>query len=248
MKFRPIDEMSLRHLFSTAYAQEVLRLSYIGPVVNSSDVIETSPDCMILDMRSHPFRSLRCEFKFIPSSKSDFAHNGKFDVAIAWSLGNGLSKDQLQAELLEQNGCFELIVLDQHKAFQDLPAYTKDSLSRIGSVHIVRNLAIKREFPSVFALCMAAKLYPDRFHMDRMVKFLSTRFPSVAKMQPRGRFNVVSAFLQTKPPLLEFMHGKIYRWTSEFDSKAAVDELVELIAVNFAKQGPSKEDLEYVTE
>jgi hypothetical protein len=44
------------------------------------------------------------------------------------------------------------------------------------------------------------------------------------------------------------MHGKIYRWTSEFDSKAAADELVELIAVNFANQGPSKKDLEYVTE
>jgi hypothetical protein len=27
--FRPIDETSLRHLFSTGYAQEILRLSYV---------------------------------------------------------------------------------------------------------------------------------------------------------------------------------------------------------------------------
>lgn len=112
MKFRPIDEMSLRHLFSTAYAQEVLRLSYIGPVLGSSGSIESSPDGMILDMKSHPFRSLRCEFKFIPSSKNEFSHNGRFDIAIVWSLPSGISKDQLLHELLEQNGCSRLIVFD----------------------------------------------------------------------------------------------------------------------------------------
>ena len=134
MKLRPIDEMSLRHLFSTAYAQEVLQLSYIAPVLNPAGGIETSPDCMILDMRKHPFRALRCEFKFVPSSKNDFSHNGTFDIALTWSLPNALSKKQLLDELLEQNGCSELIVLDQMKAFQDLPVYTLDSLSRIGSV------------------------------------------------------------------------------------------------------------------
>jgi hypothetical protein len=118
MKFRPIDEISLRHLFSTAYAQEILHLSYIGPVLNPAGVIETSPDCIILDMRSHPFRALRCEFKFIPSSKDDFAHNGRFDIAIIWSLPKGCSKNQLLSELLEQNGCAELIVLEDFKAFR----------------------------------------------------------------------------------------------------------------------------------
>jgi len=141
MNFKPIDEMSVRHLFSSNYAQEELRLSYIGPVLNSSGKIETSPDCMIMDMRSHPFRSLRCEFKFVPSGKEDFSHNGKFDIAIMWSLPQGLSKQQLKDELFKQNGCTELVVLDEWKAFKDLPVYTIESPSKLSDIGIVRQLA-----------------------------------------------------------------------------------------------------------
>lgn len=246
MIFKPIDEVSLRHLFSTAYAQEALRLSYVGPVLNSAGVIESSPDCMILDKRSHPFKPLRCEFKYIPSGKEDFAHNGRFDVAIVWSLPPGRSKQQLLDDLLKQNSCAEIVVLEDMKAFQDLPTYTIDSLSRLGGSDIVRNLALKREFPSVFALCIAARLYPEKFQMDRMVELLSSRFPSVKKMQPRGRANVVSAFIQTKPPLLTLMHSNYYRWTSEIDSVSAAAELAELIRANFGEHAPSVEDLDAV--
>ena len=101
---------------------------------------------------------------------------------------------------------------------------------------------------SDLALCIAAKLYPKTFQMDRMVEFLSKQFPSVKKMQPRGRANVVSAFIQTKPPLLALMHGNTYRWTSEFDSVIAAAELTELIKVNFASKAPSNEDLKDVNE
>jgi hypothetical protein len=110
-------------------------------------------------------------------------------------------------------------------------------------------LAMEREeLASVFALCIAAKLYPKKFQMDRMVSFLSHRFPSVRKMQPQGRANVVSAFLQTKPGLLEWMHGKTYRWTSEIDSVVAAAELTELIKKNFDGEAPSNEDLREVSE
>ena len=246
MKFKPIDETSLRHLFSTAYAQEELRLSYIGPVLNSAGYIESSPDCIILDMRSHPFKPLRCEFKFIPQGKEDFAHNGNFDIAIFWSLPTGRSKQQFNIELLKQNGCAEIIVLEEMKAFRDLPTYTIDALSRMGSNDIIRKLALKREFPSVFALCIAARLYPETFQMDSMVDLLSSRFPSTKKMAPRGRANVVSAFIQTKPPLLTLMHGKSYRWTSEIDSMSASAELTELIKANFGENAPSSDDLDMV--
>lgn len=248
MKFRPIDETSLRHLFSTGYAQEALRLSYIGPVLNSTGTIETSPDCMILDMRSSPFKPLRCEFKFIPCGKEDFAHNGLFDIAIVWALPSGRSKQQLLGDLLQQNGCAEIVVLEEMKAFRELPPYQLDSLSRVGASHIVKDIAIKRSFPSVFALCMAARLYPDKFHMERMVELLSNRFAEVKKLEPRGRANVVSAFIQTKPSLLVLMHGKCYRWTSEIDSVTAAAELTELITANFGKQTPSTEDVNAVRE
>lgn len=246
MNFKPIDEMSLRHLFSTAYAQEVLRLSYVGPVLNSAGSIESSPDCIILDMRKHPFKPLRCEFKYIPQGKEDFAHNGRFDIAVIWALPPSRSKQQLNSELLTQNGCAEIIVLEENKAFHDLPSYTTDVLSRIGSNDIIRTLAIKRAFPSVYALCIAARLYPDKFDMDRMMELLSSRFPSVKKMDPKGRSNVVSAFIQTKPPLLTIMHGKSYRWTSEMDSMSASAELTELIRANFGETPPTKEDLDTV--
>ncbi|MCX5905283.1 MAG: hypothetical protein NTV89_17840 [Proteobacteria bacterium] len=246
MNFKPIDETSLRHLFSTAYAQEVLQLSYFGPVLSSAGYIESSPDCIILDMRAHPFKPLRCEFKYIPQGKDDFAHNGSFDVAILWSLPTGHSKSQLISELLHQNGCAEIIVLEEMKAFRDLPTYTIDALSRIGSNDIIRKLALKREFPSVFALCIAARLYPDKFQLDSMVKLLNSRFPSVKKMHPQGRANVVSSFIQTKPPLLTLMHGKSYRWTSEMDSMSASAELTELIKANFGENPPTSDDLDMV--
>lgn len=51
MYFQPIDEMSLRHLFSSRYAEDILKMSYLGPVLNSSGTPETSPDCLILDKR-----------------------------------------------------------------------------------------------------------------------------------------------------------------------------------------------------
>lgn len=248
MRFKPIDEISLRHLFSTAYAQEVLHLSYVGPVLNSAGAIESSPDSMILDMRTHPFKPLRCEFKFIPSGKEDFAHNGRFDVAIVWSLPSGRLKSELLTDLLQQNDCAEIVVFGDMKAFRDLPKYTTDSLSKLGASDIVRKIAHKRKFPSVFALCIAAQLYPEKFQMGRMVRLLSSRFPSVKKMQPRGRANVVSLFRQTKPPLLTWMHGKSYRWTSEIDSVSAAAELTELITANFNEHAPSSEDLSAVRD
>ncbi len=249
MNFKPVDEMSLRHLFSTTYADELLRLSYIGPVLNSAGQIESSPDCIILDKRRRPFRPLRCEFKYMPAGKEDFSGNGKFDIAVIWSIGSlpkGQSRQRFLEALSEQNACGEIIVLEDMKAFRDLPTYTNDTLSRMGSNDVIRKLALNSRFPSVFALCIAAQLYPEKFEMGRMVDFLCSRFPDLKKIPPRGRASVVVAFIKTKPPLLTLMHRDYYRWTSEMDSKSASAELTELIRVNFGGDPPTKEDLERV--
>ena len=141
-----------------------------------------------------------------------------------------------------------MIVLEELKAFRDLPIYTSASISTLGSAGIVRELAIKMKLPSVFGLCMAARLYPDKFNGERMVELLSKRFSDVKKMQPRGRANVISAFLQTKPPLITLMHGRVYRWTNKFDSATAASELTQLITANFQAQAPTKDDLDQVRE
>jgi len=62
-------------------------------------------------------------------------------------------------------------------------------------------------------------------------------------MQPKGRANAVSAFIQTKPRLITHMHGKYYRWTSDIDSVVATNELSEVIISNFGEDLPSSDDL-----
>ncbi|MEI6055970.1 MAG: hypothetical protein WCR55_07920 [Lentisphaerota bacterium] len=243
MNFKPIDEMSLRQLFSTAFAQEILKFSYIGPVLNESGSIETSPDAMVLDMSESPFRPLRCEFKFSPNGKDDFSHNGRFDIAIVWSLQPGCTRDRLKSDLLKENECFKLIVLSDFKAFRDLPPYSMDALSRLGDTNKIREKALNAEYPSVCALYLAAKIYPAKFQMPKMVEYLAKRFPDVKKMLPQGRSNIVSCFIQSKPPLLTKMHTCFYRWSSEFDSVTAVAELSELIVSNFGEKIPPDEDL-----
>lgn len=244
MMFQPKDEMALRQLFSTEYAQENLGLSYVGPVLSATGEIQDSPDCVILDRRKRPFRPLRCEFKFIPQGKEDFAANGIFDIAIVWDLPQGHTKEALLKGLLEQNNCSDLIVLKQEKAFWDLPIYTPDSISKLGSVGIVRELIMRRgmKAPTVFALCMAARLFPQKFSLERIIDFLRKRFPEVERMQAKGRANVVTAALQTRPPLLQKMLGSTYRWTSEIDNEAAAAELTALLKADQA-QVPTTDDL-----
>ncbi len=175
--------MSLRHLFSAAFAQEKLKLSYLGPVLNSTGSIETSPDSLILDQRKTPFRTLRCEFKFIPNGKADFMHNGNFDIAIVWSLSSSLDKKKLEKDLLTQNGCTEIIVLEDYKIFKELPDYTNESLKNIANIEKLKKLILRREFPSVFSLYIAASLYPETFKMDKMIELLCKRFPEVKQMR-----------------------------------------------------------------
>ena len=78
MNFKPIDEMSLRHLFSSEYGKNILGMSYIGPVLDQIGKIDPSPDALVLDMRKSPYQVKRCEFKFCPSSLTEFSHNGKY--------------------------------------------------------------------------------------------------------------------------------------------------------------------------
>ncbi len=227
MIFQPKDEMALRQLFSTDYARESLGLSYVGPVLNSLGEIESSPDCIVLDQREHPFRPRRCEFKRIPQGKEDFGANGVFEIAIIWAVPDGLTRKRLLDDLLQQNGCSELIVLKEEKAFWDLPIYTPDSISKLGDVGVVRELILRRGMkePTVFTLCVAAWIYPEKFSLERTLKFLRKRFPAVERMQAKGRANVITAALMTHPPLLQKMLGNTYRWTSEIDNEAAAAEL-----------------------
>jgi hypothetical protein len=241
MYFQPIDEMSLRHLFSTSYAEDILRMSYLGPVLNASNTPETSPDCLILDKREKPWKILRCEFKHIPSSKKDFEQNGKFDIAIVWSISPPLAKGKLLEELLAQNGCQEIIVLSDHKAFINLDKYRIPDSKEFNKIDELRSVILERDYPTVFAAFIAARIYPKEFEIDKMVNSLSNKFPEVRKMHPQGRANVVSALLQTKTPLIRWMHGKVYCWNDTINANIAVKEIEDIIRTRFRKDIPDSD-------
>ena len=246
MNFRPIDEMSLRHLFSTQLAKEILNLAYIGPVLDQLGKVDTSPDALILDMRKSPYKVLRCEFKFVPNSKEDFSHNGKFDVAVIWAFGN-ISKEKLQADLLEQNGCYEIIALDELKAFHGLPSYSKEAIALAQDFRGLKSVILKRDIASVVALYMAASVYPKRIDSEKMIDYLAKRFAHVKAMPGKAKGNIVGAFIQTNPPLIELVFSKNYQWISDYDSLVASVYLAELIQVNFRVDLPTADDLKFIT-
>ena len=246
MNFRPIDEMSLRHLFSSQLAKEILNLAYIGPVLDQLGKVDTSPDALILDMRKSPYKTLRCEFKFIPNSKEDFSHNGKFDVAVIWAYGN-IPKEKLQADLLQQNGCYEIIALDELKAFHSLPEYNKEAIGLTQDFRGLKSVILKRDVASVVALYMAASIYPKRFDSERVLDYLAKRFPHIKAMPGKAKGNVVGAFIQTNPPLLEWVFSKNYQWINGYDSLVSSVYLAELIQTNFRVDLPTADDLKFIT-
>ena len=244
MNFQPIDEMSLRHLFSSCFGEDLLKMAYIGPVLNPSNIPETSPDCLILDKRSDKWKILRCEFKFIPIGKIDFEHNGKFDIAIIWDLPPSLKKDKLQSELLIQNGCHEILVFNEIKAFRDLPKYTTPNSHDFDKTKDLERVILKVDFPIVYCAYIAAKIYPNPFRIDKMTEILKSRFPTVAKMHPTGRANIVSALLQTKPPLIKKLYNQVYRWDNGINSIIAANIIGELIQTRFEKDLPDSDTID----
>lgn len=232
MHFKPVDEMSLRHLFSSRYAENILRMSYLGPVRSSSNSIESSPDCLIVDKGESPWKIWRCEFKYFPSGKNDFEHNGQFDIAILWSLPTNLRRQELEKELLSQNGCHRVIVLTDYKGFRDLKEYHIPDSDELNGIDKLRHVLLKSKTikpPSVFAAYIAASIYPEYFDMKKVVTLLSNKFPEVRKMQPKGRSVVVSKLLQTKPPLIQPKYSSYYCWTDTINADMAIGDMLDLL-------------------
>jgi hypothetical protein len=248
MLFKPIDEMSLRHLFSSQYSEQNLGLSYIGPVLSAASTIETSPDCLILDKRTEPWRILRCEFKFEPSRKEDFDKNGLFEIAIVWAV-RGIDRHVLENQLRTQNGCDRLIALSDYKAFRDLPEYSYSIPAQVfNQIDNLREVILRLEnYPTVVAAWVSAKIYPEAFQLYKLVEALTKRFPEVRRMHPKGRANVVTKLLQTKTPLIKFMHGKTYLWNDSINPKMAVAEIEQLIRSRYSgKDIPSSDILDEI--
>lgn len=217
MRHKPIDEMSLRHLFSTKEATNILNIEYWGPVLNDRNNIESSPDCLVLDKRTNPYTLKRCEFKYEPTSINDFSHNGRFDIAIVWNLKlpNTISLEEFKQRLQQQNGCSEVIVLTDRIEFSTLPNYTAEQRN-FHNITPLEGLLNRIEHDDiVFGAYIIAKSYPQPIHSQDLIKLLVEKFPRVGKMSPQGRGNVISRYGQMKPPLVTKLYRNCYVWNNQ---------------------------------
>ena len=246
MYFKPIDEMSLRHLFSTDFAKSQLKLAYVNPVINSSGGTESSPDSLVVDMRGSPYKIKRCEFKLAPENSSIFSHNGNFDIAIIWDYGKSTDKNKLSQELFHQNKCVEIIALSEYKAFKNLPLFDYKYFESKKVIEDVKGLLLKRELHSVVAAYIAAKIYPKPFSIDSLKKYLAKKYKSVESMSQQGRGNIITAFMQTRPPLIKHMNTTKYRWNDEFDHVVSASSIASTIFENFSSEVPSQDDIDEI--
>lgn len=247
MSYKPVDEMSLRHLFSTDYAKSQLKMAYVGPVITATGKIDTSPDALILDMRRSPYEIKRCEFKFNGKSKDDFSHNGQFDLAIIWMYEAAKSKEQLKADLLKQNGCYEIICLSEMTAFEKFIDFKYDTVYKGKMIEDIKKIVIKREEHFVVVAYILAKCAHTYVNSDNLKKYLVEKYPAVRAMQPQGRGNIITAFMQTKPQLTLHHNADNYRWNIDFDPALATIELAKILRQHYSEP-PMEDDIAKILE
>lgn len=239
MLHKPIDEMSLRHLFSTNFSKEILKIEYWGPVLNHLQEIEPSPDCLVIDKRQEPFLLKKCEFKFFPTSIKDFQHNGTFDIAIIWDLPNRIDRNLFKQNLREQNKCLEIIVLTDLIQFRRIPDYSIDLQANFALIQKMEKFLLSKEIDVVFSAYLIASAYPQNINSDKLANLLSDRFQRIRNMSPTGRSNSISRFLQTNPPLIKHRYSNNYCWNNDFEPKIAIRIMERLMIENFKIDIPS---------
>ena len=235
--------MSLRHLFSSNYASQVLKLEYWGPVLDNNSNITPSPDCLIVDKRSEPYRLRRCEFKYQPSNIKEFEHNGNFDLAIIWDLSQGLARDKIKHQLREQNKCEELIILSDYPQFKKLPDYSISDQLISHSVQNMVSFLLEREPHVIFSAYLICGAFPKFIHSGKLVEILVDNFESIRRMSDQGKANATySLFLQAKPrPIIEKKYGIVYCWNNYYQPKISLNRITELMNTNFNMTTPSKD-------
>ena len=248
MKFQPIDEMSLRHLFSSELGEKALNLSYLGPTLNDAGQIDQSPDCLILDKKTNQVK--RCEFKFDPTSASDFKHNGNFDIAIVWKLSK-VSREKLLEGLKEQNGCERIINMSENAHFNTLLVYNHEMLNsiRFAEQSNIRQIALNSKYISVLFSYIAASNPNSEFHGPSLQNLFKAEFAHDLKELSINKIsNLIVSHTQTKPQLIVKNRKDFYQWNHELDPKLASSVLGELLINNFKKQLPTKDFIYKILE
>lgn len=243
---KPIDEMSLRQLFSTDYSSNILKIQYWGPVLNHLGEIEQSPDCLVLDKRKNPFVFRKCEFKFIPEGASRFKDNGYFDIAIIWDLPQNLTRENLLQQLRQQNKCQEVLVLNEMRDFRRLPAYSIPDKINFFLIEKLRDYLVSREPDIIYSAYLIAKSYPIKIDSLKLANLVANNFQRIKEMKPQGRVNAIIGSTQMQPAPIEFKHGNNYCWNDDFDPVESVNMMEELFRNNFQIEIPNRDLVEII--
>ncbi|MCK9400678.1 MAG: hypothetical protein M0Q51_11890 [Bacteroidales bacterium] len=238
MNFKPIEEFSLRHLFSSELGESVLNMSYLGPVMNGQ-IPQTSPDCLVIDRNTQPFSIKRCEFKFKPSSVGEFAMNGQFQLAIIWDLGQGLDLHALEVGLLQQNGCQQIKVLNQIIEFNQLPDYQVPDAHAVQNLQDLERILINNSFETNYVAYLFAHAYPQELNLKRIKDHLRQNFPAFAALPARGQHNQIINLWNRGNPIIRRTHGEYYRWHEGRNVELAKPIISIVILRNFGRALPN---------
>jgi len=227
MYFKPVDEQSTRHLFSSPVGVSIFKLAYVGPVISPSGRTESSPDALYQDQRVSTPVVKRVEFKYTATKADDFEKNGRFDIAVVFDC-QASNRKKLESDLRAMHGCTELIVMADFKAFRDLPDYNTDAIARIGKAPKLETILERKTLEGIFNAHFAASVSPKEIGMaeffENMVKLKLipgvSDLPKGANSRPDVVQKHINSLIQCKLLIKTRRHW--YRWNPAYDPKQAV--------------------------
>ncbi len=240
--FQPVSETAMEHLVAEPRIQEILKLRYVGPVIDENDHWCKSPDCLMVDEETNQL--VKCEFKVEPEDALAFKDNKFFDIAIVWSLHRVKNKTIFHEDLKKQNHCERVIVLTDNPFFRALTPYTNADINSSMNFRIANPPSVEKEFAdkigkigldeSVFVAYVASKLYPDAFDRERLLSYI--RSPEVFNLEDdstrSAHGNFIGALLQIKPiRMVEKLKKDTYRWNEYYNRANPIEVIKKRLTV-----------------
>jgi len=225
--FKPIDEISLRVLFASPTAQGFFEIETLGPVLGPSGKVESSPDALCLDKRGGKLAIKRVEFKLVVKNVSDFKENGKFDIAVCWDSLVSLPK--LEEELWQKHGCKEVIVVNNHKLFRELPDYNEENIRSCTVGTQITRILERRNLEAILAAYFAVKKAPREFSTEELLQFLRTQ--GIQESLERTGLSIIQKSITslTYAQLFEKNRKHYYRWSPYLNPAHAIPAITKML-------------------
>jgi hypothetical protein len=225
--FKPVNEWMVRQLFSAAMIAEHFKIFVLGAVLGASGKVESSPDCLALDMRDRDMSFKRIEFKYMVENIDEFEENGQFDIAVAWA--SMIPRPVLERALAEKHGCQEIILLSEHKICRNLPDYNDDNIKSVSISSKIEQILMRRTLEAILAAYYAVSVYPREFSSPEVLAFLRTHLGNNGFDQSRQSITQKSIASLQMGGLLEKTRRHWYRWAPSLNPAHALPSITKLI-------------------